>query len=455
MLTPGGRSRTSAIHLVSLASIVVLLLAGIGASFFVFTKVDQSGRAHILERTATIAVTVSPEVLRELSGTEADLGTPQYESLKALLEQMRSVNHDARFIYVIGKQADEQLFFYADSEPALSEDYSPPGQLYYEASTGMYEIFADAEARTEGPDRDRWGVWISGYTPIVDETGNVVAMLGMDLPATRYLTDLFIYSLLPFLVSVLLVLVVVALEGLRRRELSYLEQKAEFLSIASHEIRTPLTGIRWAIEGLLKRENPPIDPKTRTILALVHESCLGLLSRVNNLLDLTALEGAQTASVREERLEARAFLEDIVDSLLLSARQREVSLHIDDSVGSEVSFVADRQMMHHAFFNLLTNAIKYTREGTAVRIAYEHADGLHRFRISDQGEGIPPEEQEKIFSGYHRTKDAVKSGQYGSGLGLYLVRKALELHGGSIQVSSAKGQGSTFTLTIPERELKG
>lgn len=452
MLTPRTGWRISPATLVFVGLLLAVIIIGVLSAWYVFMQTDRSARAHILERVATIAVAVPEDELAALTGTEADLGTPAYETIKQFLTNMRSANSDARFLYVIGKQEAGDLFFYADSEPSESADYSPPGQVYYEATPAMHAVFENGERVTEGPDRDRWGLWISGYAPVLDEAGTVVALVGMDLPANRYLSDIGAYSVLPFFVTLLLGIVLVAIDRTRHRKLVYVEQKAEFLSIASHEIRTPLTGIRWAVEGLLKRQNPPIDAKTRMVLALIHESCLDLIGRVNNLLDLTALEGRSTSAVRIETIDIASFLEDIADSLALSAQQREVSITLDSSIASAGTFEADRQMMHHAFFNLLTNAIKYTRPGTMVRISYEGATNAHVFRVTDQGEGIPLAEQERIFSGYHRTEEAIRSGQYGNGLGLFLAKKAAELHDGSVTVTSTLGEGSTFVLTIPAIE---
>jgi len=426
----------------------VLAIGGLSASY-VYTKVDEAGRTHILERAATIAVAVPQDDLALVTGTEEDLGTVPYESLKEYLVRMRSVNPDARFLYLIGKNPGGELFFYADSESAESPDYSPPGQVYYEATPGMRSVFDDSVRRTEGPDQDRWGIWISGYAPVLDEAGTAVALLGMDLPAQSYIRDAVAYALLPFLLSVLVASGIFVLDRMRRQERLHLELKEEFLSIASHEIRTPLTGIRWAIEGLLKRKNPPLDTRAQSVLSLVHESCLGLIGRVNNLLDLTALEGKSTSVLRPESLPLGAFLEDLVDSLTLSAQQRRVTLMLDHSVEAAGTVLADRQMLHHVLFNLLTNAIKYTREGTQVSISYEQTLGMHRIRVADQGEGIPAGAEARIFSGYSRTEEAVRSGAYGTGLGLYLVKKAAELHGGSIEVRSLPGKGATFILSLP------
>jgi len=448
MLLPDARMKRRTAAFLAIAA--ALVLVGVASSLYVFSQVDRAGRAHILERAATIAIAVPPEDLARISGTEEDLGTPSYESLKSLLMRMRAANHDARFLYLMGRNEAGELFFYADSEAAESPDHSPPGQVYYEATPAMRALFQDGQPRTEGPDRDRWGLWISGYAPVVDRSGEVTAMLGMDLPAGKYLGDALAYAVLPLLVTFALLILLAAAEQGRRRELASLEQKAEFLSIASHEIRTPLTGIRWAIEGLLRQESAKADPRTRTLLELVHESCLGLIGRVNNLLDLTAIEGRRTAMVRPESLPIGPFLRDIADSLALSAKQRGVSLVLDASVETAGTLRADRQMMHHAFFNLLTNAIKYTHEGTEVTVSYEHADGMHAFRVRDRGDGIREEDRERIFEGYRRTKEAVRSGQYGTGLGLYLARKAAELHGGTIRVMSAPGNGATFVLTLPD-----
>lgn len=432
-----------------LASFVLAI--GSLSGYYVYTQVDESGRAHILERAATIAVALPLTELRELSGSEADLGTVEYESVKEYLTRMRSVNADARFLYVIGMNERDELFFYADSESAESPDYSPPGQVYYEATPSMRSVFEDGARRTEGPDQDRWGVWISGYAPVLDEAGTVIALLGMDLPAQSYVADAIAYALLPFLVAVLVASIIFAAERMRRQELLHLELKEEFLSIASHEIRTPLTGIRWAIEGLLKRQGPAMDEKSRNVLSLVHETCLGLIGRVNNLLDLTALEGKTVSVLRKETLPLRAFVEDLVESLLLSARQRNVTLSIDASIADDLSLVADRQMLHHALFNLLTNAIKYTRTGTAVTVSYERSGDYAVIRVADQGEGIAEADIPKIFSGYTRTEAAVRSGAYGTGLGLYLVKKAAELHGGRVEVRSLPGKGATFLLYMPVR----
>jgi len=309
----------------------------------------------------------------------------------------------------------------------------------------MYALFRDGESRTEGPDRDRWGLWISGYAPVRDADGRVIALLGIDLPANRFIGDALAYASLPLLASLALLALLWGYERVRRRERLLVEQKAEFLSIASHEIRTPLTGIRWAVEGLLKDELPEA---MRSTLALVHENSLRMLARVNNLLDLNALDGRGKAMLKKEPIDMRGFLAEIAATLELSAREREVSINIGPSVDAAGTITADREMLHHAFFNLLANALKYTKRGTSIEVSYARSGAAHEFRVKDGGPGIPAEEAERIFEGYHRTDGAKRSGAYGTGLGLYLARKAMTLHGGSVVLEPGEG-GATFLLTLP------
>ena len=286
MLLPTARKRSFP-YLFALSALIIVAVGAL-SSYYVHEKVDASGRAHILDRAGTIAALLPPEYIHALTGSDADLGTPDYEHLKKLLIDVRSVNSDVRFVYLMGTQ-NGAIFFYADSEQPTSEDYSPPGQAYDEATEAMHRIFNDGTARAEGPDRDRWGTWISAYAPVFDEQGAIIALLGVDLPAEDFLRDLYVYSLLPGLIALSILLFLIASELARKREKRILDEKEEFLSIASHEIRTPLTGVRWGLEQLLRKE-AGVAEKDRTTLTLMHETAVTLVARLNNLLDARSLE---------------------------------------------------------------------------------------------------------------------------------------------------------------------
>ena len=318
------------------AFIVLLLAIGAGSSIFVYFEVNKSSRQHIVDRANTIAATVSQEQIAGLAGDASDIGTSQYENIKDVLVSIRSVNHDIRFVYIIGNR-DNNLFFYVDSENPQSEDYSPPGQPYEEASQQMKDLFVVGIPSVEGPSADRWGVWISAYAPILDKSGHVVALLGVDTPARDYIINVITYASLPTLAAIFLVVVISIIQRMRAKELQYVDQKAEFLSIASHEIRTPLTGMRWTMENLMNRNDAAFDAQTKKLLAMMYESCMGLISRMNNLLSIASMEeGGKLPILKIEKVKIRGVIGDVVNSLALTARQRNIMISIGNSIRDEL-----------------------------------------------------------------------------------------------------------------------
>lgn len=444
MLLPMARKRSFP-YLFALSALAVLV-TGTGAAYYVHERVDAAGRAHILDRASTVATLLPPADIRLLAGSEADLGAPSYEQLKRLLSGVTQANSDVRFAYLMGERADGTMFFYADSEPPSSEDYSPPGQVYDEATPAMRAIFDDGIARAEGPDKDRWGTWISAYAPVFDEQGVIVAMLGIDLPAEAFLRDLYAYTALPALIAFSVLLFLIAGELARRRERKSIDEKEEFLSIASHEIRTPLSGVRWGLEQLSR--NATLPEVERPLVALMHETSVTLIARLNNLLDEHSFEHAAERTFKKDTVYVEAFMREAASTLMLAAKERGITISLPSAPDASVQ--ADSQLLRHVFQNLIGNAIKYTKPNTTVTVTYGREDGMHVFRFKDEGEGIPEEERARIFSGYHRGENARRNGVAGTGLGLYMARKAVLMHGGTIAVDSTPGKGTTFTVRLPD-----
>jgi signal transduction histidine kinase len=429
---------------------VIIASIGIVLAVYGYNKIDTAQRAHILDRAETVAKAIPIAEIKNLSGTPDDIYKPSYNSLKKILSDVKGVNSDIRFIYLMGQNASGTLFFYVDSEAASSPDYSPPGQLYQEATPPMYQTIKDGLSRSEGPSRDRWGVWISGYTSVVDENGRVVALLGMDTPAQEYILNTLAYAVIPILVSLIILIIIYFLQYLGQRESRYLDMKEELLSIASHEIRTPLLGIRWALEDIWRRSDSAMDEETKSTIHIVYENCLKLIKETNDLLSLTTLKEARKKIVKKEEVKLKEFFEDIKAILSLSAKGHQVSIKIDQSLGEEDIALFDRKNMHHAFFNLVSNAIKYSKPDTEITISYQKDKKDHIFKIADHGKGMELEDTRHIFEGYYRTKEAINSTEEGNGLGLYLTKKIIESHKGSIAVESKLGEGSTFTVKIPQ-----
>ena len=168
-------------------AIIVIVASGIGLTLWTAQQEDNQLRDELLIRTRLVQSGISTEHVQELTGADSDLVSPDYLALKDELIRVRSADPRVRFVYIMGQRTDGTVFFFADSEPPESEDYSPPGQVYPEASAILLNTFVSGKETTEGPLTDRWGTWVSGVVPIRDAAnGRVIALLGIDIDAADW-----------------------------------------------------------------------------------------------------------------------------------------------------------------------------------------------------------------------------------------------------------------------------
>jgi GAF domain-containing protein len=222
--------------------------------------------------------------------------------------------------------------------------------------------------------------------------------------------------------------------------------KSEFLANMSHELRTPLNAIIGFSEVLNERMFGELNDKQGEYLNDIHASGSHLLSLINDILDLSKVEAGRM------ELEVSDFsLPNAIDSALTLVRERAtrrgitVRAAVHDGIG-EIS--GDERKIRQVLLNLLSNAIKFTPEGGRIEVQAVPANGWVDISVSDTGVGIATEEQEAAFEEF-RQVGASAAKQEGTGLGLALCRKFVELHGGKIWVTSALGEGSTFTFRLP------
>ena len=168
-----------------LSRIILLIFAVVGLfAWWLVVRADQEMRAALIEQAGLLARAINPNHVGSLTGTGADLDNPDYREIKAQLTAVRSGNPQCRFVYLTGRKPDGTVFFFADSEPPDSKDYSPPGQIYEEVSTMFRRVFDTKTGAAEGPIPDRWGKWVSALVPLTNpRSGNVTAVLGMDVDA--------------------------------------------------------------------------------------------------------------------------------------------------------------------------------------------------------------------------------------------------------------------------------
>ncbi len=196
-----GKKRWALVALFAILAIAVLSTWGLAR------RVDRELRRTLLLQARLVAQAVNVDCITALTGTEADLASPDYQRLKQQLTAVRSANPQCRFVYLMGRATGDVVFFFVDSEPTGSQDYSPPGQVYDEVTEALRRAFDVKAAAVEGPVSDRWGTWVSALVPITDpHSGGLLAVLGMDIDAHDWRLTIAARAALP--AGLLLVLLI-------------------------------------------------------------------------------------------------------------------------------------------------------------------------------------------------------------------------------------------------------
>ena len=223
--------------------------------------------------------------------------------------------------------------------------------------------------------------------------------------------------------------------------------KSEFISIASHELRTPLTGILGFSELLTSNDPGLPDEDRQRFQRLVFQQAEQLAALVDNLLDVSRIESGRVT------LEPITLdLDEALWPILESARQSAPRHTLSSDLAPSARWVrADPDKVRQILANLVSNAIKYSPEGGPVTVTTRAEPDRSRVRIAvaDHGLGIPADQLERIFDRFQRVDAPATRGIRGTGLGLFIVRELVELHGGTIQVESEVGKGSVFLFTLP------
>jgi signal transduction histidine kinase len=224
------------------------------------------------------------------------------------------------------------------------------------------------------------------------------------------------------------------------------EHKSEFLASMSHELRTPLNAIIGFSQVLRERMFGELNEKQQEYLDDILSSANHLLSLINDVLDLSKVEAGQV------ELDMAPFsLREALESGVVMVRERATSdgVRVALSADPEVGLVeGDERRIRQVIFNLLSNAVKFTPVGGAVDVSAAQVNGEVRVAVADTGPGLAPEDYERIFEEFQQTELGVDQRE-GTGLGLALSKRLVELHGGRIWVDSQVGRGSTFVFTLP------
>jgi len=232
------------------------------------------------------------------------------------------------------------------------------------------------------------------------------------------------------------------------------ELKGEFIATVSHELRTPLAAIYGSAQTLL-REDIELDQtgKKRLLDVIAQES--ERLSRIaDDILFASKLDSGQFVLV-EKKVDLRALAREVVIEMRACFASRD-EISIDLSVPDALeSIVGDSDKLRQVLINLIDNAVKYSPEGGRVEVSVEARDGGVRIAVQDEGIGIAPLEQRRIFGKFYRVDPALTRGVGGTGLGLYICRELVHRMEGRLSVSSEEGKGSTFVVDLPVGAARG
>ena len=224
--------------------------------------------------------------------------------------------------------------------------------------------------------------------------------------------------------------------------------KREFISTVSHELKTPLTSITGALGLMRNGIAGALTEQMQEILDIAYRNSERLGVLVTDILDIEKIDAGQV-SYDMQQVDINLLISDCVASMQQYSNDLGVTLKVCGEA-EDPAFIGDPTRLTQVMTNLISNGVKFSKSGQQVKISAESTEDTIIFSVMDQGEGIPEELQEKIFTRFFRANSADDRHSGGTGLGLSICQPIVEAHGGTITVESSPGEGSTFTVRIPQ-----
>lgn len=225
--------------------------------------------------------------------------------------------------------------------------------------------------------------------------------------------------------------------------------KSEFVSLASHQLRTPVSAMRWNLELLSIATVEQLNDSQKMYIQKINNMLNRMQTLIDDFLNVSKLE-LGTLVAQRESFDLTLFFANIIDEYRVYAVQQkvEVATNWGESFGT---YTSDSHLLNMAISNLLGNAIKYTPAHGTVHALAELSETQLTIQIRDTGIGIPEEDKEMIFSKLFRASNTQAYGASGTGLGLYIVKEAIRILGGTVSFESRVGEGTTFSIVLPNR----
>ena len=219
----------------------------------------------------------------------------------------------------------------------------------------------------------------------------------------------------------------------------------DFVSNVSHELRTPLTTISGYLELVAEEFDGAMQPRHEKMLAASRRNISRLRQLIEDLLTLSRAEARESEMGPVDLVDVAV---DVAVDVRVAAARRGIAVHVDVPESS-MSVLGDRPMLHRALLNVVSNAVKFSREGGVVEICGVSQDGHRDVVVRDHGIGIPAAELDRLGTRFFRASNAVTNEIAGTGLGVRIVQTIVDKHGGRVVISSDEGGGTTVTVRLP------
>ncbi len=224
--------------------------------------------------------------------------------------------------------------------------------------------------------------------------------------------------------------------------------KSEFISIAAHQLRTPLAKVKWSLKSLMGGDYGVVSAEQMKVLEESYRSNEKMIKMINDLLDLSKIED-MSLGYSFEKSKIEDIVERAIESFSSTAKEKGVSLVFKKPKTSIPPIILDSRKIALVFSNLIDNALNYTPKGGRVEVSLENSGKRVMVSVKDNGIGIPKEDMKGIFTRFFRAKNAIRVKTDGTGLGLYIAKNVVKIHGGDMRAESEEGKGTSFYFTIP------
>ncbi len=239
----------------------------------------------------------------------------------------------------------------------------------------------------------------------------------------------------------------VILDNITEKELVR-KMKSEFLDLATHQLWTPISGVKWSLKMLLEGEFGKLNKEQEYFLREIYKANDKEIKLIGDLEEVSQIEAGGYLSDL-----ALADIEKIIKAVIREKseeiRERGLDIFYHGAKEGVPMIMMDEKKMRLAITNILDNAIKYTPSGGEVDVWLKKSEKEVEVEISDNGVGIPADQQKRIFTKFFRAGNVIQKQPEGTGLGLYIAKNIIELHGGNIWFTSQEGKGTTFFFTLP------